>query len=146
MAQMLGGIVGNLLAGFLGDRYGGKLPLVIARAILILVSLGAALNRFELGFLAIFFLFGLGFYTDHVGVFTLSIEISPADRIPTYISLLWTLALPSMLVAAAISTVVREVTGQLMPAALLSALTVALSLVFLGRIKEPRMENAPYPK
>jgi MFS family permease len=141
MAQMLGGIVGNLLAGYIGDRYGGRLPLVMARLILISVSLGAALNHSEWGFMVIFFLLGAGFYIDQVGIFTLSIEISPADRIPTYISLLWTLSAPSMLVAAAISTVVRELTGQLMPAAFLSGIAVFLSLIFLQRIKEPRSKN-----
>ncbi len=143
MAQMLGGIVGNLLAGFIGDRYGGRLPLVMARIVLILVSLGGAVNPYEWGFLVIFFLLGAGFYIDQVGIFTLSIEISPADRIPTYISLLWTLSAPSMLVAAAISTVVRELTGQLMPAAFLSLIMVFLSLIFLQRIKEPRMKTVP---
>jgi len=140
-AQMVGGILGNLIAGYLGDHLGSRIPLVLARLILVAVSIGVAVNRFEWGFLVIFFLFGFAFYMDRVGTSTLSIEICPADRIPTYISLLTTLMSPSMLVAAVISTLVRELTGQLMPAALLSATTVMLSLIFLSRIEEPRKKT-----
>ncbi|OGO20415.1 MAG: hypothetical protein A2Z14_16440 [Chloroflexi bacterium RBG_16_48_8] len=142
IAQMLGGIVGNIMAGFLGDRYGGKLPLVIARIILLAVSLMAVVNTTEWGFMTIFFLFGLGFNSDHVGMSTMSIEISPTDRIVTYISLLYATTAPSMLAVAAVSAVVRELTGQLAPAALLSATALALSLFFLRRIKEPRKQKA----
>jgi hypothetical protein len=103
--------------------------------------MGAAVNRFEWGFLAIFFLFGFAFYMNQVGTNTLSLEICPTDRIPTYISLLTTLISPSMLGAAVISTLVRELTGQFMPAALISATTMMLSLLFLSRIEEPRKKT-----
>ena len=141
IAKMVGSILGNLIAGYLGDHLGSRIPLVLARVILVAVSMVAAVNRFEWGFLAIFFFFGFAFYMNQVGTNTLSLEICPTDRIPTYISLLTTLTSPSMLGAAVISTVVRELTGQFMPAAFISAITVMLSLLFLSRIEEPRKKT-----
>jgi len=144
IAQMIGAILGNGLAGYLGDRHGGKLSLVLARILLVAVFLGAAVNRSQVGFSLIFFVFGLAFYLEQVGNSTLSLDICPEDRVPTYISLVSAITSPSMVVAAAISTTVQGLTGGILPAALLSAGTVALSIPFLVRIKDPRTtEGSP---
>ena len=100
MAQMVGRILGNVLAGYLGDRGGGKLLLVTARAVLVGVCLGAAFNRSEIGFLAVFALLGFAMVFDQIGSATFSMEMCPSPRRPTYLAMVSTIRLPSMLAAA----------------------------------------------
>ena len=140
-AQMIGGIVGNLLAGYLGDRYGGKCVVVLARSLLVVVCLGAAANTSATGFIALFLVLGLAQYADKVGQWTLAVEICPADRRPTYISLLMTVSLPGMLVAMGLSTWIHDAWGLFHPAALVSAAALALSVVFILGVSEPRRTN-----
>jgi MFS family permease len=136
--QMIGGIVGNIAAGYLGDRFGGKGVLVVARVILAAVAPLAALSQTSWGFLAVFFLLGFGNYADRVGGATLSVELCPEDRRPTVMSLMMTISFPSMLAAAAASTVLRETCDSLLPAAGVAAFCLLTSVVFLWGIPEPR--------
>ncbi len=141
--QMAGVITGNFLAGYLGDRYGGKLPVLAARILFVCVCIGAAFNPFEFGFWVLFFFFGSAMTLNMVGNSTLSLEICPVERRPTYLSLLAAVSFSSMLAAAAASTLIREWTEELRPAALLSAGFMAASMLFLIRVREPRSENSP---
>jgi len=138
MWQMAGGILGNILAGYLGDRGGGRLPMILARSLFVTAFVAVALNRSQVGFMVIFFLFGAAFYLEQVGSSTLSVDICPQDRIPTYISLVSAVTSAAMLIAAALSTALRDLTTGLLPAAFVSAGTVALSSFFLVRLKDPR--------
>lgn len=137
-AQMVGGILGSIFAGYTGDRYGGKVLLVISRILLIVLCIGLLANSFEWGFLAIFFLLGFALNLNMIGTSTLSIELCPPERRPTYMSIQSAVTVPSMLIAAAISTFIRETTGTIEPAAGCAAVVLALSLFFLTRVREPR--------
>jgi MFS family permease len=137
-AQMSGSICGNLLAGFLGDRFGGKMPLGLGRALIACACLGAAVNTSTWGFIALFFLLGMAFSMNNISSSILMIEISPAERRPTYVSVMSLLMFPTMLVAAGVSTLIRDVLHAFWPAAVVSALMMGASLLFLARIEEPR--------
>jgi len=141
-AQMTGGIIGNLLAGYLGDRYGGKLPVFIGRVLLLALSIAAVVNRSETGFVVIFFTLGFAVFLENVGATTLSIELCPHDRRPTYMAFISAVIMPCTLLAAAVSTVVRVATGGIALAAALSAALLALSFYFLVRLREPRHTRA----
>ena len=137
-AQMIGNISGNFLAGWIGDRWGGRIVLLWSKLIFIALALGAIYNVAEWGFMLLFFLFGFGFSFHLVGRSTLSIEICPEVRRPTYLALMQFLLLPAMLVSAVLATTVREVFGTLQPAAILAAIAMTLSYFFLRKIQEPR--------
>ncbi len=141
-AQMIGAICGNFLAGHIGDRIGGKLVLIIALASFVASSLGAAVNTGEWGFLGLFFVFGTGFYMNMVGDFTVSLELCAPERRPTYLSFLATIKFFGMLMAAGLSTLVRELFGALQPAAMLSAAFLTVSFVLLLKVPEPRKQGA----
>ncbi len=141
-ASMCGGIVGNLIAGWSGDRYGGKHLLIAARGLFVTVCLAATLNESAIGFCAIYFLYGVGINLDRVGTGTLNLEISPEDRRPTYISLIAVACLPGMVAAPICSTLVRRYSRSFTPAALLAGGAVILSLYFLLQVAEPRRETA----
>lgn len=138
VAQMTGTITGNILAGWLGDRHGGRILLIIARLSLIALCLGAVFAASAAVFLVIFFLFGFGLNFNEVGEATVTLEIVPPDRRPTCVAIITALALPGMLTAALLSTLLRGLTHSIAPAALLGAVAMTASLHFALRIKEPR--------
>ncbi|MBI9020416.1 MAG: MFS transporter [Verrucomicrobia bacterium] len=138
MAQMTGTIAGNILAGWLGDRLGGKILLIIARLSLIALCLGALFAESAAAFLALFFIFGVGLNFNEVGEATVTLEIVPPDRRPTCVAIITALAFPGMLTAALFSTLLRGITHSIIPSALLGAAALTASLLIALRIKEPR--------
>jgi MFS family permease len=137
-AQMTGAITGNLLAGWLGDRRGSRLLLIIARLALISLCLGAVFAETPWAFIALFFLFGFGMNFNEVGEATLTLELVPRDRRPTCVAILAALALPGTLTVALIGALLRGLTHSLLPAAALGGVLLILSLATTLRIQEPR--------
>lgn len=137
-AQMLGGFLGNFLAGYAGDKGGGKLPLLASRlSFLMLLVVGVTADT-SAAFIAVFLLYGLSRACDLVGQQTLGLEICPLERLPTYQALMGTLSLPAMLMAAALATLLRELSTSLWPAAVAAAAGTLASLLFLFRVRDPR--------
>lgn len=138
MAQMTGTIAGNILAGWLGDRRGGRILLIIARLSLVVLCIGAVFAQSAAPFLALFFIFGFGLNFNEVGEATVTLEIVPPDRRPTCVALIAAITLPGMLAAAALSTVLRGLSHSIIPPALLAAVALTASLLIALRIQEPR--------
>lgn len=139
-AQMAGAIAGNVLAGYLGDRFGGKLPMVLSRVLLILTSLWAAFANQAWAFLGIFFLYGLALFMNQVGTGTLSLEICPKDRRPTYLAIIAFFTAITMLAVSLLSAAFWKLSGSFSVLALLTLVLLVLSLVYLIRIPEPRRD------
>ncbi len=137
-AQMAGNISANAVAGWMGDRFGGKIVFVCAKVLFVILSVGAIINTAAWGFVLLFLILGCATSFQMVGRSTLSIELCPDRRRPTYLALLQVSIFPAMLLAAALATAVQEIFGTLYPAALLSTLFMTISLLFLWRIPEPR--------
>jgi MFS family permease len=142
MAQMTGTIAGNLLAGWLGDRLGGRILLIIARLSLITLCLGALFANSAPAFLALFFIFGFGLNFNEVGEATVTLEIVPPERRPTCVAIIAALAFPGMLTAALLSTILRGISSSIVPSALLGAAALTVSLLITLRIQEPRRKTA----
>ncbi len=138
IAQMIGTMTGNTLAGWIGDRRGARILIIISRILLIGLCIGALLANSALSFIAIFAFFGLGVGFGEVGEFTLAMEIVPEDRRPTCIALLSAIAFTGMLLAAGLSTLLKSLTGMIQPALILAALSLTAGLIIALRIKEPR--------
>lgn len=143
IAQMVGGLTGNLLGGYVGDRLGGKAPLVISRILFIAVSLAFVFNRSEAGFFALFFLYGFGFFTNMIGRMTLTLEICPPQRRPTFVALVAASNFISLLLISFLSSSLQSMGLGILPNAVVAFLFMGTSLAFLLRIEEPRnAENA----
>lgn len=138
IAQMTGTITGNFIAGWMGDRFGGRILLIIARLSLIVLCASFVFAHSATTFLALFFLFGFGMNFNEVGEATVTLEIVPPDRRPTCVALISAITLPGMLAAVALSTVLRGLTRQITPSVLLAILTLSAALLFTLRIEEPR--------
>ncbi|MBM4152470.1 MAG: MFS transporter [Kiritimatiellaceae bacterium] len=136
MAQMMATIAGNILAGWLGDRFGGRILLIIARLSLIALCLGVLFAQSEAMFLALFFIFGFGLNFNEVGEATVTLEVVPEDRRPTCVSIITALAFPGVLIAALVSTLLRSLTHSIAPSALLGAVTLTASLLIALRIQK----------
>ena len=142
MTQMAGGIFGNILAGFLGDRYGGKIVLIIAQVMFLVVCTGAVINTSVFGFGVIYFLYGLSFFLYMVGRMTLNLEICGPQRRPTFVAMISSLNCIFMFSAAGIASIVSKYTTGISKAALLTASMITVAIFFLGRVKEPRVEKS----
>jgi len=134
-AQMAGGIAGNVIAGFLGNRYGGKSPMLVGRILFLLVGAAAIFAHAQWQFLAVFALYGMGVSCNQVGTSTMNITLSPAHDRTTYLSIMSTIAIPSMLLASALSTVVWSLTSNFAALAAATLLAVALSTLFLAKVR-----------
>ncbi len=139
-AQMIGGIGGNVLLGWLGDRYGTKATVAVARVSFLLVCLGGLAAGSAWAFLAVFFGVGVAVAANTVGGLTMAIEVARPERRPTYLSLIQFVRLVSMLLAAAASTLLRWSLPGFAAVALASAVCMGLSLFCLALIEDPRKE------
>ena len=87
---------------------------------------------------------------DQVGSGTLSVEIFPDNRRPTYFSLQQFIVFPTLILASLAGPVIRKLSGVAIPvewglfkpALALSFVGVALSYYFTTRVPEPRKKEA----
>ncbi len=138
MAHMVGGIFGNVLSGYVGDTIGGKVVMVASRYLFILMAIWASFASTEWEFLALFFIFGAGFYGNQVGTTTLCIEICPTERRATYLGIMATLTAPTLILASILSTALWGWKENYSLLALATGISMLVSLVYLARIEEPR--------
>jgi MFS family permease len=141
VAQMIGTMTGNTLAGWIGDRKGARSLLITSRLLLILLCVGTLFVTQSFGFIAVFFLFGLGLGFGEVGENTLALEIVPEGRRPTCLALLYAVAFVGMLSTAAVSTLLKKTTGIIQPSLILAAVCLTTGLLTVLRIKEPRRHS-----
>ena len=143
-AQMLGGIAGNVGAGWLGDRFGGRLVMLLAQCGLLAACLWATFASSTREFLAIYFLFGAMTFCQAVGSMTLTMEVLPQARRSSFLAVLSMAGTLSMLAAAGISSSSRWALGKLLgdnafaALAAISALALATSIFCLLHVREPR--------
>lgn len=138
MAQSVGAIAGNLVAGWLGDRFGGRIVGTIGGVSGAVMCFAAMLSQSSIGFLVVFFLLGASKFLWNTGSLTLMLELFPGNRRPTYVAIISILTLPAMLLSAFAAGVLWSTFGTLWPAALVGGLVSMASLMFLLRLPEPR--------
>jgi len=142
-AQMVGAVAGNILAGFLGDRFGGKLICGIGAASLVGMCVWAPLAGAAWAFWGIYFLLGAGMSIYNIGRTVLGLEICPLDRRASYLAVMSAVSLPSMLAASQLSSVAWSATGgNFACIAILAGVLLLGSLLALLPIVEPRNNRA----
>ena len=94
-------------------------------------------------FQLIFLLFGFAFFAAEVGAFTLMLEICPARKRATYLSLASLVNLPGMLLASAISTLLWTPGSGFTGLAVATVIALLLSITFLAPLHEPRGRVVP---
>ena len=142
IAQMVGAIVGNLVSGYLGDRFGGKVVMMMSQGLFVWLSCWSAMAASDAAFRAIFFLFGFAFFSLQVGRHTLVLGLCPTTRRSTYLAMTSLVNLPSILAATGLSAAVWRDGVGFVHLAWSTAACVALSLVLVSRVRDPRGETA----
>ena len=138
IVQMAGIIAGNLAAAYLGDRFGGKMVIVVAQAVFIALAGWSIVAETDGAMQAIFFLFGFAFSAIQVGTITITMDICPAERRATHLAIIAVVNLPSMLVATGIGGLLWTGPQRYTLVAGLAIAAVALSLAMMPRLREPR--------
>lgn len=140
-AQMIGYIAGNLLSGYLGDRFGVKKPMLLGRILMITGILAATFSVQVWQFLYIFFCLGFGLSTAQVGDLTMVFDFAPAYRRKFFFAVMALLIVPGVLSAIIISAVLQYVSNGFTIACAISGVGCAASLFYLLRLRDPRLHN-----
>ncbi len=138
MAQMAGGICGNVMGGWLGDRYGGKCLMAASHAGFVFLCAIAPLAWDEWHFTAIFFLVGAVFTLDRIGVPTLGFEISPERRRVSYLAIMGLMTLAGLFSVSLLNMGIQSLTADFKWVAVPSGLLMSAALYFILRVEEPR--------
>jgi MFS family permease len=143
IVQMAGAVVGNLLSGYLGDRIGGKIVLLVSRGVFVLVAAWSAVAASDWAFRAIFFAFGLGHFALMIGDKTLALELCPTRQRSTYLAVMAFVKMATMLIATAVSGAIWNGGRRFGLLAALTVATVSASLALLVPVREPRKDLVP---
>lgn len=139
LVRTLGMIMGNAMAGWMGDRYGTKGLLTTSRFTWILLAAGMAFAYEPWMFLALFLMDGVGDGFFKVGQQTVALELSPANRRPMFLALMTTLTLPGLVFGWIVAWQVKENFGDNFgPIALMAGALTVISLFYLLPMPDPR--------
>ena len=141
-AQMIGAVVGNVAAGYCGDRWGGKVPTLGSMVVLLAVCVSAPPCRTDWGFLALFGILGAGMYAWRIGMMTLRLELCPAANRATALSVAGLCFGAAMLVAALLSALLWHWTGSFALLCTVAGLLLAAAGALFIKLREPR-KRAP---
>lgn len=143
VAQMIGVVFGNIVGGFLGDRFGGRLMMQMALVGELLVFLGCNLASTAFTFQALFFVWGMAFNLHRISGLTLAMEVVPVDRRPTGLAMMGLVNIPGLLLMTTLGGQLQqwlpgEGVQMLVPTVVAGCLTlVALWAVFGVRAETP---------
>lgn len=142
--QMGGAVVGGLLAGWAGDRWGARPVCIAARLGWLAVCAGAPLVAGATGWCWLFALFGSAMTAGNIGMHALQLAILPAhgraNRLAVMAAAQLPIALTAGLGAAAVWSSWSH--GAFAPLALACLVLSACSVIPLLRIREPGRGHA----
>ncbi|MEX0324384.1 MAG: MFS transporter [Puniceicoccaceae bacterium] len=136
--QSFGAIAGNLIIGYLGDKFGVRLPMLLGRIFSIACLLVVMFATSTWHFMTVFFLLGIGINTAHVGDITMVIDFAPPKRRKFFFAMMGLLMLPGPLLAAVVCAGLRYLDTGFYLACITSIVAILISLLILHRVKDPR--------
>jgi MFS family permease len=99
-AQMVGAVLGTLVAAFWGNRHGSRTLLIAARVVLVAIAIGAAFARTDWAFRSIFAGYGAAVWVNLTGHNTMTLQLLPRVKRSTVLAVFSLVQVPSMLGAA----------------------------------------------
>lgn len=142
LAQMLGGLGGNLLAGVLGNRHGGRLPWLLGLLSCIMCFVAFQYCSTAFAFQLIFALLGMALFMVMVGQHTLVLELAPAARRTTCLSVFRLVTAPAIIAVSLLAAVLRDHGVAFSNQSTLAVLLLVPGFLLLLRIPEPRKQQA----
>jgi predicted MFS family arabinose efflux permease len=136
--HLLGSLAGYFIAGYSGDRHGGRLSLLAAHGCWLVVAAVAPFASSEMAFQALFGLLGAGLSMSTVALSTLDLEITPPGQRVALQAVLGVFTLLGLTGAALLAAALRGLSPSLW---VLSGPTLALvsfSGAMMLAVEEPR--------
>jgi MFS family permease len=130
--------VANAGMGWLGDRVGHRLMLIIGAAAALLSSLLAWLAPSLIWFFPIFVLTGFANVSIWTNGMTMTVDFSDESQRPFYIGLAQTLTAPATIVAPLIGGWIADRLGFVTTFGWSAILSVVMALILVFLVKEPR--------
>ena len=143
IAFTIGSMAGNLFAGYMGDKFGGRRPLIAVTA-LYMVAFGLAAFATSLWlFLGVFLLTGFCRDATNVSGSTLMAEIPPSGCRLKYSAISMAVMAPGMLFAPLLGSVAWSLgSGRFIFPAAMSLLLMSISVYMAYKIRDPRKTRA----
>jgi MFS family permease len=142
-AQMLGGLLGNALAGYWGDRQGAKGPLEFSRLLTFgLCSLAAWVSA-PWAALGIFFLLGVVINVNNISENMFLLEVIKPEKRPILISMQSILLMPVLILFGLVSEWLFQASNDLSAQALVAGLLTLSSYWVLRSIRKLEPTSVP---
>jgi MFS family permease len=139
IAQM----VANASMGWMGDRVGHRLMLIIGAVSALLSSVIAWFAPSLAWFFPIFVLSGFANVAIWTNGMTMSVDFSDEKERPFYIGLTQTLTAPATIIAPLLGGWIADTMGFVNTFALSAVLSLAMACIFIFLVKEPRKFHQP---
>jgi MFS family permease len=131
-------MVANASMGWMGDRVGHRLMLIIGAASALLSSLGAWLASSLLWFFPVFVLTGFANVSIWTNGMTMTVDFSGESERPFYIGLAQTLTAPATILAPLIGGWIADTYGFVSTFGWSTILSVVMISILVFLVKEPR--------
>jgi MFS family permease len=140
--NMLGSLVGYALAGYSGDRHGGRVSMLLAHLGWLVVAAWTPVADASWQFQALFAVLGVALSMSAVGLSTLDLEITPLERRVSFQAVLGVFTLLGLVSASLASALLRQLTENIWALCAPSLVLTVISLVLFYVIEEPRRPAA----
>jgi MFS family permease len=131
--------------GWLGDRVGHRLMVIIGAASAGVSSLLAWFAPSLAWFFPIFVLTGFANVSIWTNGMTMTVDFSDEKERPFYIGLAQTLTAPVTIIAPLIGGWIADTVGFVITFAVSAALSVVMTMILIFMVKEPRKFHRPTP-
>lgn len=137
--------VANAGMGWMGDRVGHRLMLIIGAASALLSSLFAWFAPSLPWFFPIFVLAGFANVSIWTNGMTMTVDFSDESERPFYIGLAQTLTAPATILAPLIGGWIADTQGFVSTFGWATVLSIVMMLILIFLVKEPRKSSHPIP-
>jgi predicted MFS family arabinose efflux permease len=141
IVQMIGAVLGNVAAGFIGDRFGSKVTMLVGTVLFAGLSAWSMVATTSLAFQTIFFLVGFAQNGAEVGNQALGLGVCPAANRSTILAVIALASLPSLLLASWINQRLWLAAGsgqRLTGLGIATVVALVLSAACLLPVRDPR--------
>ena len=136
--NMLGSLVGYTLAGYSGDRHGGRASMLVAHLGWLVVAALSPVASSSWQFQALFAVLGAALSMSAVGLSTLDLEITPLERRVSFQAVLGVFTLLGLVSTSLASALLRQITENIWALCAPALALTLVSLVLFYVIEEPR--------
>lgn len=137
-AQMAGLLAGNLFGGWLGDRKGGRIVIVLELLGFMAVAIASVFAASISAWMSLFFLSGVFFALEQVGPMTLAVEISPLQERVSYLAMIGMAILVGLTSMTLLNIGLQSLGVSFEVVAGMTVASLCVALVAILQVKEPR--------